>query len=106
MAEASYERQLLALQAAGYINGAGTTQVTFGCQMTRMATGHYALLLDDNNGVVSDESYVFVTPKGTAAASVTVNEVSNTRKDIYAWNMTGGALDTDIEVTMFKSVTH
>ena len=106
MSDASYERQHLALHAAGYINGAGTTQVTFGCQMTRMNTGHYALLLDASSGVVSDQSFVMVTPKGANLDSTAVvNDVSNTQKDIYTFGLLGASQDQDVEIALYRSVS-
>ena len=51
MSDASYERQHLATHAAGFINAAGTTAINFGCQMTRIAEGHYGLMLDADNAV-------------------------------------------------------
>lgn len=107
MAEASYERQHLALQAAGYINGAGTTAVTFGCQLTRIATGHYGLVLDANNGIVNDESYTFVQPKGTNPRNAVVNDDSNILKSIRVYTTGSPTVlsDTDIEIQLYKTVT-
>ena len=105
MAEASYARQFLATHAAGYINGAGTTQVAFGCSMTRLATGHYALLLDANAGIVNEESYTQVQVKGTAFRLWSVEDQSNREKRIHVVDSSASDADSDIEVKLFKSVT-
>lgn len=106
MAEASYERQHLALHAAGAINAAGTSQVNFGCQLTRTGTGAYALLLGENDGLVNDESFTFVTIKSAAnvTSSATVDDESNRVKRIYVWNA-GVSTDEAIEVALYRSVT-
>ncbi len=109
MAEASYNRQHLATHAAGFINGAGTTQITFGCQMTRLSQGHYALLLGADVGLVDDDSFTQVTVKGdgtgdSIGANATVNDVSNVQKDIFVRSLSSLA-DLDIEVIVWKSVT-
>ena len=102
----SYEKQHLACYAAGHINGAGTTAVGFGCSLTRIGTGHYGIVLDANSGLVNDESYVFVTPKSTTAATRCVNDTSNTLKEIYVFDGSGSVLaDTDIEIGIFRTVT-
>lgn len=109
MADASYERQHLALQAAGAINAAGTSQVTFGCQMTKFAgTGHFGMVLDANSGVINDESFTFVTMKSSTAAFATVEDISNTDKRIHVFDDAGGSVEPSegIEVILFKSVTH
>lgn len=107
MAEASYERQHLALHAAAYINGAGTTAVTFGCQMTRIATGHYGLVLGNDDGLVDDESYTFVQVKGTAARNAVVNDDSNTLKSIRVYSSGSPTVlaDAAIEIQLYKTVT-
>lgn len=105
MADASYERQHMALHAAGYINGAGTTIVSIGAQLTRIGAGHYALLLDANSGVTDDESFTLVQPKGTVAASAVVQDLSNTEKRVRVFSAAGAATDTDVEIALYKSVT-
>lgn len=104
MSEASYERQHLATHAAGYINGAGTTVIAFGCRMTRLDTGHYGLILDANSGVVNDETFTQVQVKGTTLLVHSVEDVSNLVKAIRVSD--GASLtDSDIEVILYKSVT-
>lgn len=105
MAEASYERQHLAMQAAGYINADGSTVTTFGCQLTYLATGHYALILDASDGVVADESFMKVQAKGAVAVGPVVEEVSDTQKNIRVFNAAGAATDAAIEIGLWKSVT-
>jgi hypothetical protein len=108
MADASYEKQHLALHAAGFINGAGTTQTTFGCQMTRLGLGSYAMLLDDSAGLVNDESFTFATVKGPIAnpKNVVVQDTSNQVKTITVFDNAPSNVNGDIEVALFKSVTH
>lgn len=100
----SYDRQHLALFAAGYINAAGTTAVTFGCQMTRIATGHYGLILDADNGLVDDESFSFATVKNTDPRSAVVEDVSNGVKAIRVFTLVPSAIDSDIEVALYRPV--
>jgi hypothetical protein len=106
MAEASYERQHLAVHAAGFINAAGTTIITFGCAMTKIASGHFALLLDANSGLVNDESFTLVTPKGGSQRIVSVLDTAPQQKDIFVRDGANSAADCDLEVALFKSVTH
>lgn len=105
MSDAAYERQHLATQAAGFINAAGTTAISFGCQMTRFAAGHYGLLLDASSGVINDETFSQVQTKGTALRSITVQDVSNVQKSIRTFDAAAVAADTDIEIILLKSVT-
>ena len=105
MSEANYERQLLACQAAGFISANGDTQFGFGCNLTHLATGQYALLLGDSDGVVDGESFMQVQVKGTADRVASVIDVSNTQKDIYVSNASDALVDTDIEVILFKTVS-
>lgn len=100
----SYQRQHLSLFAAGFINAAGTTQVTFGCQMTRIATGHYGLLLNDDNNLEDDETFAFATPKATAARYISVNDDSNSLKTIRVFTSAPAEVDTDIEVALYRPV--
>lgn len=106
MAEANYERQHLAIHAAGFINAAGTTRVTFGCQMTRIAAGQYGLTLDASSGVIDDETFTMVVAKGAVARAPVVEDTSNFLKTIRTFDTAGALQDTDIEVSLFKSVTH
>jgi len=105
MAEASYERQHLAMQAAGAINGAGTTITTFGCQLTRIGLGHYALILDGSNGVVANESFMKVQVKGTVAAGAVVEHASSTIKNIRVFSSSTTSTDASLEIALWKSVT-
>lgn len=105
MSEASYDRQHLAIHAAGFISGDGATATTFGCQMTRIDVGIYAMILDDNNGVIRFEDFIQITVKGASAGAAAFLDTGNTVKTI---NVLQGAasVDSDIEVVLFKSVTH
>jgi hypothetical protein len=120
MAYASYERQFLSLYAAGSINGAGTTAVTFGCGLTRVATGVYALTLAADSGLLNDESFTWVTPKtplpsGAPKALITVEDTSNLVKTIFVDSMTRVNLsvylsrpsdtEIDLEIALYRTVT-
>ena len=61
------------------------------------------MVLDSNNGLVNDESFIQVTVKGSSGMAG-VDETSNTVKTV---NVIEGAasVDRDIEVILFKSVT-
>jgi hypothetical protein len=105
MSLASYERQLLAMQAAGYINGSGSTVIAFGCQLTRISIGHYGLILDASDGVVADESFTKVQVKGTSSGAAVVQDLSDTEKRIRVFNSSASLADKDIEIALWKSVT-
>lgn len=106
MAEASYDRQHLAAHAFGFINGDGTTAVAFGCQLTRIGTGHYGLVLGNDDGVVADESFTFVQTKGSAARAPVVDDTSDVLKTIRVFGGGTTALqDTAIEVALYRTVT-
>lgn len=105
MADASYNRQHLATHAAGFINAAGSTYFGFGCQMTQLATGSYAMILDPSAGVVDDDSFLQVQVKGTAARAFAVDDISDVVKNILTFDAAGAAANTDVEVALFKSVT-
>ncbi len=101
----SYQRQHLALWAAGFINAAGTTRVEFGCQMTRIAAGHYGLILDADNTLADiDETFTKVAPKASLARYVTVNDDSASLKTIRTFSSTPSSVDTGIEVALYRSV--
>ena len=105
MSDASYERQHLATLAAGFINAAGTTRVEFGCQMTRIAAGHYGLILDADNTLSDiDETFIKATPKAQAARYVSVNDASASLTTIHVSSTTASAVDTGIEVALYRSV--
>lgn len=105
MADASYERQHIALHAAGYINGAGTTVLSIGALLTRIGTGHYAMLLDASQGLVDDETFMMVQCKGTTAAAPVVQDLSNTEKRVRTFDTGGAVANTDIEIELYRSVT-
>lgn len=104
MADASYNRQHLAVYAAGHINGAGTSSQSFGCSLTRINTGHYGLILGDDAGLVNDESFTRVQVKGTANNAAIVVDTSNTLKTIHVKSNADASADADIEVAVFRSI--
>lgn len=105
MSLASYENQLLAMQAAGFISANGSNVVGFGCQLTRIGIGHYGLLLDASDGVVADESFTKVQVKGATSGAAVVQDLSNTEKRIRVFNSSASLADKDIEIALWKSVT-
>jgi len=105
MADSSYNRQHLALHAAGQIDAAGSNPFGFGCQMTRLDLGHYALLLDANAGVPEGQAFTQVQVRGTAGRFPSVIDTSNTIKTIFTFDEGGTPEDVDIEVALFKAVT-
>jgi len=105
MATSSYNRQHLAVFAAGHISGDGNTSQAFGCSLTRIDTGHYGLILGADVGLVNDESFTRVQVKGTSNNVAAVVDTSNTLKTIHVID-DGGATpaDADIEVAVFRSI--
>ena len=59
MTMASYERQHLSAYAAGYIAADGTGAQGFGCSLTKIATGIYAILFGADSGLVDNNSITF-----------------------------------------------
>lgn len=110
MTYSSYERQHLALYAAGFISGDGNTRVGFGCEMTRVGTGVYAAVFGADAGLVNDESFSVATVKSSAGSSgsprtfITVEDTSNLVKTIFAQNLTQ-VINTDLEIQIYRSVT-
>jgi hypothetical protein len=110
MSEASYDVQHLALHAAGSINAAGATVTVFGCQLTRISTGTYGVILDADAGVTSDECFTMVTPKGNTFVTSVVDTsdflktITNRRFDPTIPRV-GSLSDANIEVVLWKSVT-
>lgn len=133
MGYASYERQQLALYAAGHIFGDGSSPAAFGCGLTRIGVGIYAVVLGNDDGLVDGESYVFVTAKFAAGQTgllpgisppdtrqpifpPTVEDTSNTIKTIFTYGLTlsvagvtFGAADLPagggLEIALYRSVT-
>lgn len=99
----SYQRQHLSLFAAGFINASGSTVVTFGCQLTWLATGQYGLILDANSGLVNNETFTFVTPKASEARYPVVDDTSNTLKTIRVFSSVPSQIDTGIEVELYRT---
>jgi hypothetical protein len=118
MAYASYERQLLSLFAAGFISGDGLTNAAFGCGLTRVATGVYAVVFGADSGLVAAESYVDVATKGVVGSSgapfalVTSEDTSNTVKTIFVNGISFAAAgvtivpaNVSLEIAVYRSVT-
>ena len=112
MASSTYNSQLLALQAAGSINGDGSTPITYGCSMTRATTGVYKLILPTGEGLIEAQSFTTVTAKagggglGTAPSAIpVVSDESNFIKTITMFNGTSGTApeDCSIEVILNRS---
>lgn len=106
MTYASYERQHLAVYAAGFINAAGTTRQSFGCELTRVSTGVFAAVFGAGDGLVNDQSYTFVTLKGASSAppiSVNVEDTSNLVKTIFLQGTTQ-LHQSDLEIAIFRTV--
>lgn len=103
----SYDRQHLACFAAGSIQADGSTPITFGCGMTQISTGRYALTLDVSDGLPENQSFSLVTPKGDSSTPRIANIVDTSPfvKDIYVYNNAGALVNTAIEVGLFRSVT-
>jgi hypothetical protein len=100
----SYQRQHLSLYAAGFINAAGTSVVTFGCQLTRIAAGEYGVLLGTGDGQVEAQTFTFVTPKATAARYPVVEDTSNNLKTVRVFTSVPSQVDTGIEVHLYRTV--
>jgi hypothetical protein len=99
----SYQRQHLSLFAAGYINAAGDTVVTFGCQLTRIASGEYGVILGASDGLVDNETFTFVTAKaGAATRYPVVEDTSNTLKTVRVFSSVPSQIDTGIEVALYR----
>lgn len=99
----SYQRQHLSLFAAGFINASGSSVATFGCGLTRLATGVYGLILDASAGLANNETFTFVTPKATAARYPVVEDTSNTLKTIRVFTALPSQVDTGIEVALYRT---
>jgi len=108
MTFASYERQHLSVYAAGFISADGSTKQGFGCTLTHVATGVYAVVFGADDGLVDGDSYTMVTPKGTSSTvslSTVVEDTSNNVKTIFV--NSGGDTPTDagLEIAVFRTVT-
>ena len=104
MSASTYNRQHLAVQAAGSINAAGTTSVAFGCTMTRSGVGEYSIILDDNSGVVDDDSFTLAQTEDSDLLYAMVEDVSNVVKTIHVLDDTATSKDAAVEVKVFKRI--
>jgi len=100
-----YERQHLAAFAAGFINDAGTTQVNFGCALTRISAGVYDVILPDDAGLEDRQTFTFVTIKGTTGPFYkSVTDLALRQKRVSIFNDGASPADSDIEVVLFRTV--
>jgi hypothetical protein len=104
MSVSSYNKQLLATQAAAWIAADGSTSFPIGCSITRIATGQYRLTLPTGEGLVDIQTFSRAQVKGTTPFVATVVDVSELEKDILTF-ATGGstAADAEIEVVIERS---
>ena len=113
MSRRSYERQHLALFAAGSIDANGLTAIGFGCQLTRIAQGHYGVLLGGASDLVASsgldeaETFTVVTVKGATPLYKTVNDDSATLKSVRVFDTSVPPTfsDADIEVAVYRTVS-
>jgi hypothetical protein len=101
----SYNTQILALQAAGSINGDGTTPITYGCSLTRFSSGVYKLILPTGLGIIDPQSFTKVTAKGPDTTFPVVSDEADTyTKTITMFDVGGdGPTDSAIEVFVQRS---
>ena len=118
MTYASYNRQHLALYAAGYISGDGNTSIGIGAGITRVGTGVYAVVFGADDGLVDDQSFTIANVKsavgtsGSPKALITVEDTSNLIKTLFVQGLTSLAAGTlilqninaDLEIKVFRSV--
>lgn len=105
MASSSYNKQLLATQAAATINGDGTTPISYGCSITRTATGVYKLILPTGEGLIDAQTFTHVTTKGgssTPAYGVASDE-SDFIKTVITLDAGGLLVNSSLEVIIDRS---
>lgn len=101
----SYERQHLAAFAAGSMNAAGTTQVTFGCALTRTDVGLYDVILPVDAGLEDRQTFMFVTIKADVGPLYQgVADTDLRTKRIFIHDSSGSTVDNDFEVVLFRTV--
>jgi hypothetical protein len=105
MALANYDREHIAVHAAGWMNGAGTSSMAWGCSLTRFTAGHFGLLLDASQGVVDNETFTVVQIRNaTLVRFPVVEDVSATQKNVRVFDSSGAVAAADIEVILNKIV--
>lgn len=101
---ADYSSQILATRAAAAINADGSTPITYGCSITRFATGVYKLILPTGEGLIDQQSFTHVTGKGPSQAVFVTTDENEYIKTISSFANTGGtAVDSNLEVTVQRS---
>lgn len=100
MSVSSYNKQLLAIQAAATINGDGTTPIAYGCSITRTATGIYKLILPTGEGLTDAQTFTQVSAKGPGVAICMVSDESDFIKTVRAVSDASAAMDTAVEVVV------
>lgn len=103
----AYQRQHLAAFAAGYIERNGATRIGIGCDLTRVSSGTYDVILPPEAGLIDRECFMFVTVKGSDTRIYAVSDINNFTKRVSLLNHQEGPEpeDSDIEVTLFRSVS-
>jgi hypothetical protein len=101
---ADYSSQILATVAAAEISADGSTPITYGCSITRFATGVYKLILPTGEGLIDEQSFTHVTGKGPAQAVFVVSDESIYVKTVSSFADTAGtAVDDAIEVVVQRA---
>ena len=111
MASSIYNKQILALQAAASINGNGASDpVTYGCSITRTATGTYKLILPTGEGLSDPQTFTQVAVKGgggsTAPCFAVVSDEADTIKTVVTFNASGVVTDSSVEVYLQRSTVN
>ena len=101
---ADYSSQILATVAAAAVGADGSTPITYGCSITRFATGVYKLILPTGEGIIDQQSFTHVTGKGPAQSVFVVSDENEYVKTISSFtDTTGAAVDDAIEVVVQRS---
>lgn len=103
MSVSSYNKQILADQAAGSIFGDGTTPITYGCSMTRTSTGIYKLILPTGEGLIDAQTFTTVTCKGPGPASAVASDESDFIKTVTVVNDAGSVVNQNVEIVVRRS---
>jgi hypothetical protein len=107
MSVSSYNKQILATQAAATINGDGTTPIAYGCSVTRSATGVYKLILPTGEGLTDAQTFTQATSKGTGSAPglayPNVSDESDFIKTVVMVDATGGLVNQGVEIVVQRS---
>jgi hypothetical protein len=104
MAARNYQRQQLAAYAAGYINGSGASRYGFGCAMTRLGVGMYAMILPTGAALQNRKTFSFVAVKGTTALVGNPNDNSDFVKEVDLTDINGDFADGEFEIVLYSAV--